>query len=146
MSRPESVVINERLWTFGQLLSDGGFGWVYEATSDGETAAIKLVPKDPGAELELLVAENLRGAANVIPVWGTGEFGKYWAILMPLAEQSLQDYLEDIQRPLSEAEAGPILIDIMRALVDVQKVGVVPRPRRSRSLSGSAVKSPAWWG
>lgn len=48
-------------WKVGQRLGSGGFGQVFSATGeDGTPAAVKFVPKVPGAERELLFA-NLDG-------------------------------------------------------------------------------------
>src|SRR5436305_1875883 len=81
------------LWTLGPSLGSGGFGEVYVAESRGQWAAIKLVPKDPGARRELLFADDLRRATNVLPVEGVGETKSHWALLMPMAEQTLRQYL-----------------------------------------------------
>ena len=59
MSQEPIVVINDQPWTLVRTLGSGGFGRVYLARSNGESGAIKLVPKDPGAERELLAADTL---------------------------------------------------------------------------------------
>ena len=60
-------------WLVGDQLGEGGFGQVYSARSPtGELAAVKLVPKAPGAERELLF-EDLAGARNVVPIIDRGE-------------------------------------------------------------------------
>ena len=38
-----------RPWTLGERIGEGGFGEVYAATTDDVSAAVKLVPKIPGA-------------------------------------------------------------------------------------------------
>ena len=46
-------------WFLGEQLGSGGFAKVYLAQSkDGESAVVKLIPKRPGAQRELLF-ENL---------------------------------------------------------------------------------------
>jgi serine/threonine-protein kinase len=54
-------------WVFGEVIRAGGFGRVYAVTSDGEDAVAKLVPKDPGADRELLFV-NLGDIRNVVPI------------------------------------------------------------------------------
>jgi hypothetical protein len=54
-------------WVLGERIGGGGFGQVYAAKSDDCEAVAKLVPKDPGAERELLFVD-LMDAPNVVPV------------------------------------------------------------------------------
>ena len=55
-------------WYIGEQLRSGGFGRVHLARSEfGETAVIKLVPKAPGADREILF-EDLDGVPNVVPI------------------------------------------------------------------------------
>ncbi|MEU6348365.1 hypothetical protein ABZ896_03460 [Streptomyces sp. NPDC047072] len=57
----------------GTAIGDGGFGAVYAAENTaGEKAAVKLVPKAPGTEREMLFT-NLDGVRNVVPVIDSGE-------------------------------------------------------------------------
>src|SRR5947209_2031206 len=51
-----TVTIAGRFWTLGRRIDKGGFGEVYAAESNGQWMAIKLVPKEPGAEHELHLA------------------------------------------------------------------------------------------
>jgi hypothetical protein len=127
MSSFTTVTIAGELWTLGPSIGKGGFAAVHMAESRGHWAAIKLVPKDQRASRDLLFADNLRGAKNVIPIYGTGETDSHWALLMPRADQSLRDRLEETSRPLSETQALPILIDVARALVSLTDIGVVHR-------------------
>ncbi len=127
MSPWQEIVINGQIWTLGRSLGSGGFGEVCAAESRGQWAAIKLVPKDYGARRELLFADDLRGATNVLPVWGIGETKDSWALLMPKAEQTLHQYLGGAGGSLHEDEALPILIDVARALVSLTDTGVVHR-------------------
>lgn len=112
------VVQLDRRWTIGDPLGSGGFGQVFRATcEDGILAAAKFVPKVPGAARELLFAE-LSGVRNVVPVVDSGEVDDAWVLVMPLAERSLQDHLDDAG-PLSVDEAREVLRDIAVALVDL---------------------------
>jgi hypothetical protein len=134
MSGASTIDIGGNHWTLGRTLGSGGFGRVYAATSDTQAAAIKLVPKDRGAERELLVSDSLRGAENVLPVWGVGETDRFWAILMPKADKSLRTHLVEAGGPLREAEARPILIDLARALTSLREVGVVHRDLKPENI------------
>jgi serine/threonine protein kinase len=104
----ESLQLNKH-WTLGEPLGDGGYGKVVAATGeDGTRAAVKLVPKKPGASRELLFVDlALPGQAvrNVVPVLDSGETEDAYAIVMPLAEESLRDRLESIGGPLSLEQA-----------------------------------------
>lgn len=59
------VIIDGRTWTLGDSIGSGGFGRVYVAASGDDEAVVKLVPKDPGAQRELLLANDLSGVPNV---------------------------------------------------------------------------------
>ena len=54
---PEEINL-ARVWSLGARLGDGGFARVYLA-QDGnrESAVVKLVPKEPGAQRELSFEE-----------------------------------------------------------------------------------------
>src|SRR5205809_1048853 len=73
-----------RKWIIGDAIGAGGFGSVYVVTSEGEEAAAKLVPKDPGADRELLFAD-LVGVRNIVPIIDSGETAGEWVLVMPLA-------------------------------------------------------------
>lgn len=104
-------------WLVGDSIKRGGFGQVYRATGEGRDVVIKFVPKMPGAQRELLLA-NLAGVRNVIPVLDSGEHGDSWVLVMPRAEQSLRDRL-DQGSPLQLSEAVTVLGDVCDALVDL---------------------------
>ena len=97
------VIIDGCSWTLGESIGSGGFGRVYVATANGQEAVVKLVPKDPGAQRELLLVGDLSGVPNVVPVIGVGEIEDSLAIVMPRAEQSLRDFLDAIRRPLEQS-------------------------------------------
>jgi eukaryotic-like serine/threonine-protein kinase len=109
-----------REWILGDRIGGGGFGQVYAATSaDGETTAVvKLVPKAPGANRELLFV-NLDGVRNVVPIIDSGQTIDNWALVMPRAEQSLRQHLDQIGGPFELAYAIAILKQIGTALVDL---------------------------
>ena len=115
---PESITL-DRVWRLGDCLAEGGFGRVYAACSEsGELAVVKLIPRDPGAERELLFVD-LNGIPNVVPVLDRGEWEDFWILVMPRADMSLRQYLNDKGAALSMHEAVEILIDIAEALVAI---------------------------
>lgn len=110
-------------WELGEQLDSGGFGKVFAATGpNGEEAAVKLVPKAPGAGRELLFVE-LKGARNVVPVIDRGETDDAWALVMPIARPSLASTLTPGD-PMAIDEAVAVLVDIATALVDIGPVVV----------------------
>ncbi|MEU0198440.1 MULTISPECIES: serine/threonine-protein kinase [unclassified Streptomyces] len=110
--------LNGSTWAVGTLIGGGGFGKVYEATSGNRRAVVKLIPKSPGAERELLFVQ-LSDVRNVIPVIDGGETADSWALVMPRADKSLRQHREEAAGPLTESEALPILKDIAETLRDL---------------------------
>lgn len=105
-------------WKILELKGEGGFGHVYLAEDgSGNQRALKFVPKAPGADRELLMAE-LNDARNVVPVIMTDESEDAWVLVMPVAECSLQDRLDD-GPPMSTDEAILALRDVCDALSDI---------------------------
>lgn len=106
-------------WDVGVRIGSGGFGAVLEAENTaGEKAAVKLVPKDPGTEREMLFTD-LHGVRNVVPVIDSGEHEDQWVLVMPRAEKSLRDHLQEHGLlPLNEAVA--ILTDVAETLADLK--------------------------
>jgi eukaryotic-like serine/threonine-protein kinase len=108
-----------RFWTLGEKIGGGGFGKVYLAKSaDHESAVVKLVPKAPGAERELLFAD-LTGVRNIVPIIDQGETEDSWALVMPRADKSLRQHLAEAAGPISTAEVVTVVSDIAIALADL---------------------------
>jgi serine/threonine-protein kinase len=126
MTRRASQTLSfERTWVIGEPIAGGGFGMVYEACSEDILGAAKFIPKDPGAERELLFADDLGAARNVVPVIDSGETETHWVLIMPRAERSLRAELElrssERLASSSELEQGvSVLTDIVTALADLQ--------------------------
>ncbi|QIB49571.1 serine/threonine-protein kinase [Streptomyces aureoverticillatus] len=120
-------------WVVGARIGGGGFGAVFEAEStDGEKAAVKLVPKAPGTEREMLFID-LDGVRNVVPVIDSGEHEDQWVLVMPRAEKSLRDHLREHGRlPLNEAVA--VLSDVAEALTDLKDREVVHRDLKPENI------------
>ncbi len=110
-----------RKWNIGLEITKGGFGRIYEAKDEnGLQAVIKLVPKAPGASRELLF-EPVSGHPNIIPIWDSGEWENYYALVMPRAEKSLRQHLNETGGKLTTDESLGILIDVAEALVGLQQ-------------------------
>jgi serine/threonine-protein kinase len=106
-------------WKVGSPLASGGFGKVLEAKADDGTAAVvKLVPKVPGAARELLF-EELFGLRSIIPILDSGEWQDYYVLVMPRAEKSLRQRLNEAGGKLSIEETVTVLIDVVAALVSL---------------------------
>jgi hypothetical protein len=105
-------------WRLGERIGEGGFGEVYAATTDGMSAAVKLVPKASGAERELLFV-NLEGVRNVVPVIDQGETDDSWVIVMPRADKSLRKHLLEVGASLGTGPAIAVLTDIAATLNDL---------------------------
>ena len=115
---PRSVSL-QRDWSVGEQIGSGGFGTVFLMESPGvDPHVAKFIPKDPGADRELLFPK-LSGIRNVVPVPDSGEWDGYWIILMPRAKQSLADLLSSPAAPVSVADAKGILIDVAEALASM---------------------------
>lgn len=91
------------------------FGRVFEVSDEGGYQAVaKLVPKQPGADRELLFGDLSPGARNVVPILDTGEHEDCLVLVMPRAEMPLEHRLEGAA--LDIAEVIEILTDIADAL------------------------------
>lgn len=126
------VALNEE-WAVGAQIGGGGFGAVFEAENAmREKVAVKLVPKVPGSEREMLFI-NPDGVRNVVPVIDSGEHEDQWVLVMPRAEKSLRAHLQEHgQLPLNEAVV--VLSDIAEALVDLKERKVVHRDLKPENV------------
>jgi hypothetical protein len=115
------VTLLGQRWSLGARIGDvSGFGQVFLATADdGTEGVVKLVPKEPGADRELLF-ENLAGTPNVVPIIDKGETRTHWALVMPRAERSLRAELQASGGLLTVSSAVPVLIDIATALAALE--------------------------
>jgi serine/threonine protein kinase len=104
-------------WQLGAQIGEGGFGHIY-AAQDGSEAVIKLVPKVPGASRELLF-ESVSGLPNIIPILDSGEWQDNYVLVMPRAEKSLRQHLDDTGGQLAVDDAVPILLDVAEALASL---------------------------
>lgn len=114
------VKLRDHEWSVGERIGEGGYGQVYEATSaHGDHAVAKLVSKEPGAEREALFGNDLTGVRHVVPVIDQGETETHWVLVMPRAEKSLEDHIDERGGPFDMAEAVAILTDIAQTLADL---------------------------
>ena len=119
MPTPDVIKL-EQEWRLGKLLAAGGFAKVYMAMSKSDApAVVKLIPKTPGAQRELLL-ENLNSVPNVVPVLESGEWDGYWVLVMPRAEKSLRAHLREMGGRLSVDAVIQVLVDITEALVAME--------------------------
>lgn len=107
------------LWTIGVEIGSGGFGKVHVATANGEECVAKFVPKDPGADRELLFVD-LPESPYIVPIIDSGEYDQYWVLVMPRADRSLRQHLEAFSGPVSLSDAIEILRDVCAALVALE--------------------------
>jgi eukaryotic-like serine/threonine-protein kinase len=135
----QEVVLRQR-WALGAAIGDpSGFGRVFEAEAeDGTAGVVKFIPKQPGADRELLF-EELSGVPNVVPILETGETTDAWLIAMPKADSSLRAVLRQAGGAMPESDVVPVLIDIARALaaLDGRVVHRDLKPENVLRLNGS---------
>ncbi|WP_425154883.1 serine/threonine-protein kinase [Candidatus Palauibacter sp.] len=105
-------------WTVGDRIGEGGFGRVYAVTAGARSAVAKLIPKAPGAERELLFLD-LPGVRNVVPIIDSGETADHWVLVMPRAEKSLRQLLDEANGPLAPPDSLTILSDVAETLNDL---------------------------
>lgn len=113
-----TVVKLSTAWTVGDEVGSGGFGRVFAIDGGPKPSVIKFIPKQPGAQRELLF-EDLSGVRNVVPILDSGEHEDFWVIVMPRAEVSLRRHLDSLGGACTVPEALPILVDVTTALVDL---------------------------
>lgn len=107
-----------RSWVVGDEIGAGGFGHVHVVTSAGDEAVAKFVPKDPGADRELLF-EKLSDVRNVVPIIDSGATTTEWVLVMPRADKSLREHLSEASGSLDLNQTLAILADVVAALVDL---------------------------
>ena len=106
-------------WYIGTQLGEGGFERVFSAqSSSGEAAVVKLVPKAPGADRELLF-EELGGVTHVVPIIDQGEWENFWVLVMPKADKSLRQHLSENTGQLPLDDAIRVLADVAKALAEI---------------------------
>jgi hypothetical protein len=121
-------------WTIGNQIGTGGFGRVYEASGDSIAGVAKFIPKEPGAERELLFESSLDGAPNVVPILDSGENGDNYVIVMPRADRSLRDELISKGGALDIPDVVQVLEDVAEALEGLVTRGVVHRDIKPENI------------
>lgn len=126
----DEVTLTQK-WAIGDLIANGGFGQVFHATNvAGTRAALKIVPKVPGADRELLFAD-LPPIPNVLPVLDHGDTDEFLVLVMPLAERSLRDQLDGT--PIEGAALTDLLLQVANGLAGLNSQ-VVHRDLKPENL------------
>ena len=115
---PGDSIALGRTWTIGDPVGSGGFGKVLAATDGSADAVAKFVPKQPGADRELLFVD-LGDTRNVVPVLDHGETEEHLVIVMPRATGSLRDEMAAAEDGLYDLAAS-VLSDVCVALSDLE--------------------------
>lgn len=116
---PGAVIRLNREWRVGQSLGEGGFGRVYEVACDGETGFVaKIIPAVPGAERELLLADQ-PASRFVVPIVDRGEWDDHLVLVMPRAEKSLADEMSRLGGRLPVDSALAVLTEVASGLADI---------------------------
>ncbi len=127
------TIILRYTWQLGAEMTKGGFGRIYAAEAeDGSQVVVKLIPKAPGASRELLF-EPLSGLSNIIPILDSGEWQDFYVLVMPYAEKSLRQHLDEAGGKLTIDDAVPILLDVAEALAGLGQ-GVVHRDLKPENV------------
>lgn len=104
-------------WMTHEQLGSGGFGKVYAAESElGTDYVVKLVPRTEGASREQLFVD-IDGAFNTIPVVESGKTDTDWVLVMPRADMSLRQRIND--SAVSVDDSVKIIKDTAAALVSI---------------------------
>jgi serine/threonine protein kinase len=131
-TRTMKLALNKE-WVLGARIGGGGFGAVFAAeNAAGEQAAVKLVRKEPGTDREMLFTD-LDGVRNVVPIIDSGEHEDQWALVMPRADKSLREHLQE-HGHLSLSEAVSVLSDVAETLADLNDRGVVHRDLKPENI------------
>ena len=131
------IVPSGQSWTTGEDVGAGAFGQVKVVRAeDGTEAVAKFVQNVPEAERESLVAEALKAAGlpHVIPIIDNGVVGGELVIVMPRAELSLRDHLQQYIGPVPLEDALGILSDIAAGLSEIKRAGIVHRDLKPENV------------
>lgn len=124
-------------WAVGARIGGGGFGAVREAEDAvGERAAVKVVPKAPGTEREMLCMDR-DGVRNVVPAIDSGEHEDQWVLVMSMCPSPAT-----IRSMRPSCPARAISVSASTS-VEKNTTGTVPsraaRPRTSTGVGGPSV-------
>lgn len=111
----------KRTWTLELEIGEGGAGTIYAARDEqGTRAAVKIIIKIPQNSRELSF-ETLPSHPNILPIWDTGEWEGNYVLVMPLAEKSLRQHMDEVNGALPLEEKIAILIDVAEALASLER-------------------------
>jgi len=115
------VLHGRQSWCIGDQINGGGIGTIHEAWPEGsdvhDAYVAKLVPVEPGADREFLLAE-VADARNVVPVVDSSTVDGNYVLVMPRARRSLQNLLDE-RGKLDVAEAVRVATDVAATLTDL---------------------------
>ncbi|NEM08052.1 serine/threonine-protein kinase [Geodermatophilus normandii] len=102
-------------WQPLEVLGRGGYATVYEAQLPAveKTVAVKVVPKEPGAHRELILID-IPANGNVVPLLDFAETATHYFLVMPVADESLEQRLK--AGALAAADARLIAANVAEAL------------------------------
>jgi len=115
----------DQTWTIdtNDVVGEGGFGRVYGATNaSGELAVAKFVTKESGVDRDLLLS-GFPVSPHLIPILDSGEAGDNHILIMPRADRSLRDEIDNYA-PLPLEKVVAILDDIAAGLEAISSVVV----------------------
>ena len=123
----ETIQLNKKEWKLTDCkIGKGGFGKVYQGTdlSGKLKVAIKIVQIEDWPERERQIIEELcklSGYSNVIPVLDYGTQCDLFYLVMPIADQTLKDYISS-NSPFDQKLATSILLDVASGIEEIKEI------------------------
>ncbi|KAI9139347.1 kinase-like domain-containing protein [Paraphysoderma sedebokerense] len=131
----------------GEILGTGGFGCVYKAQSElhpfeGKELAIKMIDKQKikAANLKQRVANEVEihkqlSHPSILSLFTFFEDSDNVYLVMELCENGeLYTYLQNREKPLNEAEARFVLIQVIKGLMYLHSRGIIHRDLKLSNL------------
>jgi formylglycine-generating enzyme required for sulfatase activity len=132
-------------WLLETRLGTGGWGQVFKAVCDGNVRALKVMHPDFAAdrafverfkkEIETLI--KLPRHTNLVRIdgWGFCPARQTWYLTMEYVDgPTLEQYLANVKRPLSEAEVRAVFAHTVEGLAKAHAAGIVHRDLKPGNL------------